>query len=216
MRMPEAGETATDFWDRLYGTKERLWEGRVNVRLAEVAQTLTPGRVLDLGCGEGGDAMWLAEHGWSVVATDISAVALQRARADAQQRGVADRITFVHNDLSHVVPDGSFDLVSAHFLHAPDELAMDRTSLLRAAAGKVAPGGLMLIVDHGSAPSWSEHRDHHFPIIAEVLAALDLETKGWDRVRAEAVHREVAGPDGQTASILDNVMLLRRSDSLPG
>jgi chemotaxis protein methyltransferase CheR len=210
MQMPEPGETATEFWDRLYGTKDRMWTGRVNVRLAEVAQSLTPGRALDLGCGEGGDAIWLAEQGWSVVATDISPVALQRARADAQERGIADRIQFVNSDLSGGVPAGPFDLVSAHFLHAPDELSLDRTTLLRAAADNVTTGGWLLIVDHGSAPSWSPHADHYFPSATEVLTVLDLDPKVWERVRAEAVEREVTGAEGQTATILDNVMLLRR------
>lgn len=210
MRMPEPGETTTEFWDNLYGTQDRIWSGKVNVRLAEVAGDLTPGRALDLGCGEGGDAMWLAEHGWQVVATDVSGVALARAQEDATRRGVAGAIEFVKTDLTDGVPPGPFDLVSAHFLHAPDELALNRVAVLRSAAAAVAPRGLLLVVDHGSAPSWSAHHDHHFPSAAEVLEALKLGLQ-WQRIRVEAVEREVTGPDGQVATITDNVMLLRRT-----
>ena len=211
MRMPEPGQSAAEFWDGLYGSSERIWSGGVNARLAEVVAELPPGRALDLGCGEGGDAMWLAEHGWRVVATDVSPVALARAEGDAAVRGVADRIEFLHTDLSEGVPPGPFDLASAHFLHSPEGLGLDRNALLRAAAETVAPGGLLLIVDHGSAPPWSEHHDHAFPGITEVLEALNLDPAVWQRVRASAVHREVTGPDGQVATIADNVMLLRRS-----
>ena len=211
MRMPEPGQSAAEFWDGLYGSSERIWSGGVNARLAEVVAELPPGRALDLGCGEGGDAMWLAEHGWRVVATDVSPVALARAEGDAAVRGVANRIEFLHTDLSEGVPPGPFDLASAHFLHSPEGLGLDRNALLRAAAETVAPGGLLLIVDHGSAPPWSDHHDHAFPGITEVLGALKLDPAVWQHVRASAVHREVTGPDGQVATIADNVMLLRRS-----
>lgn len=220
MHMPEPGESAPDFWDRLYGRSERIWSGNVNARLAEVAADLPPGRALDLGCGEGGDAMWLAEHGWTVVATDISPVAIRRATEDAAARNLADRIEFVRTDLADGVPDGPFDLVSAHFLHVPDGLELDRTTVLRAAAGQLVPGGHLLIVDHGSAPPFSEHRDmptqlrppndHYFPSTDEVLAALDLDPDTWERVRVEVRKRQVTH-EGQTAVIDDNVMLLRRS-----
>ena len=143
MRMPEPGQSAAEFWDGLYGSSERIWSGGVNARLAEVVADLPPGRALDLGCGEGGDAMWLAEHGWRVVATDVSPVALARAEGDAAVRGVADRIEFLHTDLSEGVPPGPFDLASAHFLHSPEGLGLDRDALFgprpNGRAGRAAP-----------------------------------------------------------------------------
>lgn len=209
MHMPEPGETAPDFWDRLYGRSERIWSGNANVRLEEIAADLPPGRALDLGCGEGGDAMWLAERGWTVVATDISPVAIQRATEDATKHGVAERIQFVRTDLADGVPAGPFDLVSAHFFHVPDGLELNRAKVLRAAADAIVPGGHLLIVDHGSAPPFSEHRDHYFPSTDEVLAELDLDPDTWLRVRVEVLPRQVTH-EGQTAVIDDNVMLLRR------
>lgn len=213
MHMPEPGEAAPDFWDRLYGRSERIWSGNVNVRLAEVAGDLPPGRALDLGCGEGGDAMWLAERGWKVTATDISPVAISRATEDAANRGLAGAIEFILTDLAGGVPTGPFDLVSAHFFHVPQPLELDRTEVLRSAAAAVTPGGHLLIVDHGSAPEFSEHHDFEFPSAEDVLTTLDLDASQWRRVRVEAVKRQVTGPEGQTALIDDNVMLLQRLQS---
>jgi SAM-dependent methyltransferase len=207
---PQPGQSTVEFWDSLYERSGRIWSGNVNARLAEIAEGLTPGRALDLGCGEGGDAMWLAEHGWTVVAADVSPVALARARVDAEARGVVDRIDFRRTDLTASVPDGPFDLVSAHFLHAPDDVDFDRGAVLRSAAVAVAPGGTLLIVDHGSAPSWSEHHAHEFPSAAETLDGLALDPQDWRTLRVEAVEREVSGPDGRAAAIADNVMLLQR------
>ena len=95
---------AQQVWEEHYAERKRVWSGRANVRLVEVAASLPPGRALDLGCGEGGDAMWLAEHGWQVTAVDISQTALDRAAADARARNVADRIDFARHDLSRHLP----------------------------------------------------------------------------------------------------------------
>src|ERR671937_581649 len=108
---------AKQHWEEHYSDRDRVWSGRVNARLAEVASALEPGSALDLGCGEGADAVWLAERGWHVVAVDISDTALQRAGTAADARGVSDRIAFVQRDLSDGFPDGTFDLISAQFLH---------------------------------------------------------------------------------------------------
>ena len=142
--------------------------------------------------------MWLAENGWRVVAVDISDTALRRAAAAAQSRGVADRIEFAQHDLSESFPDGSFDLVSAQFLHST--LPLDRPRILRDAAAAVRPGGTLLIVDHAGPPPWASklHHHHEFPSADEVLAALDLPNGEWERVRVEASERQATGPDGQT------------------
>lgn len=197
-------------WEEHYRAKPQVWSGRVNTHLAEIAGQLPPGRALDLGCGEGADAIWLAEHGWEVVAADISTTALERVRAQAAARGVADRIDTRQHDLDGgLLPDGSFDLVSAQFLHST--VAMDRVGILRAAAGAVAPGGSLLIVDHAAAPPWATAMAHHeFPDIESVLAGLDLDPARWQRARVEVVERAARGPDGEDVTLLDNIMWLRR------
>ncbi len=200
-------------WEEHYGERDRVWSGRVNVRLAEVAAELPPGRALDLGCGEGGDAVWLAEQGWDVVAVDISETALGRAIQEARSRGVADRIEFVQQDLSEGFPDGTFDFVSAQFLHST--VRLNRSRILANAADAVRQGGLLLIVDHGSAPPWASKLDHvhEFPSAEEVVAGMDLRADEFERIRVEAVERQAVGPDGQVIPWMDNVMVLRRRTS---
>ena len=207
MAMSEAQQA----WEEHYGACERVWSGRVNVRLAELVEPMAPGRALDLGCGEGADAMWLAEHGWHVTAADISQTALDRAAVDAATRNLADRIDFQRHDLTQSFPSGVFDLVSAQFLHS--EVPMDRPRLLRRTADAVAPGGTLIVVDHGAPPPWApnqHHQDHEFPTADEVVSSLNLEESQWDRVRIAAVERDAVGPAGQQAVLTDNVMVLRR------
>jgi SAM-dependent methyltransferase len=202
---------AQKFWDELYGARERVWSGRVNPWLADVAEPLEPGRALDLGCGEGGDTVWLADHGWRVTAVDISPTALERAAAAAEAAGVAARIDFQRHDLLQSFPDGEFDLVSAQFLQSP--LDFDRDTVLRRAVAAVAPGGLLIVVDHGAAPPWAHEmaRKHRFLSVDEVIDPIGLDPAEWQRVRAEPVERPATGPDGEAATLLDNVIVLRRA-----
>lgn len=197
-------------WEDHYGERDRVWSGRVNVQFADVVGDLPPGRALDLGCGEGADAVWLAERGWDVVAVDISDTALGRAAEGARTRGVPDRIEFLQTDLSDSFPDGTFDLVSSQFLHST--VRLDRTRILADAATALRPGGLLVIVDHGSAPPWVSKLNHHheFPSAEEVVAGLDLSADEFERVRVEAVERQAVGPEGQQRPWMDNVIVLRR------
>jgi SAM-dependent methyltransferase len=195
-------------WNTRYQESDRIWSGRANARLVEVVADLTPGRALDLGCGEGGDSKWLAQQGWQVVAVDVSDEALRRAAADAGD--VATRIDFQWHDLTATFPDGEFDLVSAHYLHSPVD--WDRAGVLHKAAAALAPGGVLLIVDHGEPPPWARPEVHHhyFAPPGEVVDGLVLDPERWDRVRVESVEREAVGPQGQVGSLLDNVIVLRR------
>jgi SAM-dependent methyltransferase len=197
-------------WEEHYGERDQVWSGRVNVQFADVVADLAPGRALDLGCGEGADAVWLAERGWDVVAVDVSETALGRARAAANSRGVADRIEFRQIDLSDGFPDGTFDLVSSQFLHST--VRLERPEILANSAQAVRSGGLLVIVDHGSAPPWASKLDHvhEFPSAEEVLAGLDLADGEFDRLRVDAVERDVVRPDGEVVPWMDNVIVLRR------
>jgi len=210
--MSEPNREAKTYWEEHYGERERIWSGRVNVQLAAVVADLPPGRALDLGCGEGGDALWLAEKGWHVTAVDVSETALGRASAEARARGVLDRIDFQRHDLSDSFPGGTFDLASAQFLHST--VRLERPQILRKAARAVAPSGLLVIVDHAAAPPFAKKipHDHPFPDPEEVLAELELPADEWDRVRVEAVDRDATDPDGQPFTWQDNVMVLRRKE----
>ncbi|TDE88777.1 class I SAM-dependent methyltransferase [Occultella glacieicola] len=130
-------------WDGIYA--ERIWSGAVNGALAIEVSDLEPGRALDVGSGEGGDALWLAARGWRVTATDISPVALERAAA-AVTTEHGDRIEWVHGDLTVAPPEpGGYDLVSLMYFPM---LRSQGPTAVRGLTDAVAPGGLFLMVAH--------------------------------------------------------------------
>ena len=129
-------------WDARYSEGDRIWSGEPNHALTVEAATLEPGRALDVGCGEGADAVWLATRGWTVTAFDPSGVALARASAAAEERKVD--VTWHRGGLGEVdLPDGAFDLVSVFY----PAISLDLDPVARLAA-LVAPGGTLLVVHH--------------------------------------------------------------------
>lgn len=202
---------AVAFWDGVYAARPPAEGPRPNVRLTETVTGLPPGDALDLGCGDGGDALWLAGQGWRVTATDISAVAVDRLAALARTQGVGDLVTAVRHDLQASFPPGAFDLICAHYLHTPYDL--DRTAVLRTAARALRASGLLLVVDHGSAApwSWNQDPDLHYPRPEEVAADLALDPARWTVQRADAPRRIATGPDGRTAEVTDHVLAIRRT-----
>ncbi|EFL29624.1 methyltransferase type 11 [Streptomyces viridochromogenes DSM 40736] len=172
---------------------------------------LPPGEALDLGCGDGGDALWLAGQGWQVTAVDISAVAVERLAALAHSHALGDRVCTVRGDLHKSSPPGEFDLVCAHYLHTP--FGLDRSTVLRSAAHALRPGGRLLVVDHGStAPwSWNQDPDVRYPSPLEVAAGIGLAPATWTVERADAPRRIATGPDGHTAEVTDHVLVVRRT-----
>ncbi len=198
-----------EYWDDRYRESDRIWSGEPNQVLVREVAELTPGHALDLGCGEGGDAIWLARQGWRVTAVDISGVALDRAARNAVAAGVGDRIDWQRHDLAESFPGGEFDLVSAHFLHSPNDMPRDR--ILRDAAARVVRGGVLLIVGHGGFPPWDhDHHHMHLPTPQEVLADLGLPEGRW-QVQVCAEHeRTQTAPDGRPALRTDNTLRVQR------
>lgn len=133
-------------WDRRYSGKGFLWTVEPNQFLTRELANHTPGRALDLAAGEGRNAVWLAEQGWTVQAVDFSPVAIEKARQLAAGREMSRRISFKIADLIWYEPEAySFDLVTVIYLHIPfAQLA----PILKRAARAVAPGGLFLLVAH--------------------------------------------------------------------
>ncbi|OUZ11009.1 SAM-dependent methyltransferase [Aeromicrobium sp. PE09-221] len=201
-----------DFWDQRYGEREQSWSGRPNAALVDVVEDMPPGRALDLGAGEGGDAIWLARQGWQVTAVDISQVALDRAARAADDAGIdTDRIDWVSADLAVWKPAGQVDLIAACFFQSPVELPRDE--VLRQLTGSIAPGGHLLVVSHASPPPWARDHDWHGPALRraeEEVTALDLPSRDWEVLVAENRPRAVTGPDGQEATIDDAVVLFGR------
>ncbi|HEX6521733.1 MAG TPA: FAD-dependent oxidoreductase [Streptosporangiaceae bacterium] len=193
-------------WDERYRSKPEIWSGNPNtVLVAEVAD-LPPGAAFDAGSGEGGDAFWLAARGWKVTAADISGVALERASARAGKLGLD--IQWLHADLARTPPPGTYDLVTAHFLHLP---AADRKTLFRHLIDAVAPGGTLLVTGHDRSDLATTMRR---PALAEfgwtadeVAAELG---EGWTIEVAEARPRPATDPDGREVTIHDAVLRARR------
>ncbi|MFF3286396.1 class I SAM-dependent methyltransferase [Streptomyces sp. NPDC003023] len=202
---------AVEFWDGVYAARQAADGPQPNARLTEAVTGLAPGCALDLGCGEGGDALWLAGQGWHVTAADISAVAVERLAVLARSRGLGDRVSAVRHDLHKTFPPGEFDLICAHYLHTPFDL--DRAAVLRAAAHALRAGGRLLVVDHGStAPwSWNQDPDTRYPSPREVAADIGLDPETWTVERADAPRRIATGPGGRTAEVTDHVLLIRRA-----
>jgi SAM-dependent methyltransferase len=203
---------AQEFWEDFYQDRDQVWSGQPNPLLVREVSSLTPGTALDVGCGEGADAIWLARRGWQVTAVDVSATALHRAAGHAAEAGIAHRVTWAQHDLARSFPDGFFDLVSAQFFHSPVAAPGDREMTLNRSASAVAPGGTLLIVSHAGWPSWVETPpfDYHFPAIPEILAALDIPGDRWSLEVAELVERDLTGPDGQFGQRGDTVVRARR------
>ncbi|MEU6018718.1 class I SAM-dependent methyltransferase [Streptomyces sp. NPDC047515] len=212
-----AAQKPEEFWEGLYRQRAQdrsAWASRVNPVLEEVASGLTPGAALDLGCGTGGDSLWLARHDWKVTAVDISPTAVERVSALAHAENLDDLVTAECHDLGQTFPSGDFDLVSVQYLHTPYQLPRD--AILRTAAEALRPGGRLLVVDHGSiAPwSWNQDPDTHFATPRETYAALALPASDWAVERAEAPQREATGPGGRTATVTDHVLLVRRGPTV--
>jgi SAM-dependent methyltransferase len=140
-------------WDARYRERTSMWSGRPNGRLvAEVAE-LKPGTALDVGCGEGADAVWLARQGWTVTAIDVSDIAVSRARTAGQRAGVT--VEWVGGDALHTpLPARSFDLVSMQYPALPKAAGKNALWTL---LDTVRPGGLLLAVYHDLD---DEHREH--------------------------------------------------------
>ncbi len=201
------------FWEHRYASGEQSWSGRPNAALVDAAQGLEPGSALELGCGEGADALWLAERGWRVTALDISPTAVRRAQqlveSSERVRSGAGSVDARVADLVEPWPvDGRFDLVVASFLHSP--LAFDRLAVLRRAADRVAPGGRLLLVTH-LAPTAGGHAHLELPTPQEELAALALEPAEWTVEIVETRDRRVRRPAGEEHEVQDGVLVLRRA-----
>ena len=157
-------------WDDRYLEQHQLWSGNPNGALVAEVAGLTPGRVLDVGCGEGADAVWLARGGWDVTALEVSKVALDRAEQHARDAGVS--ITWVHAELAHADLPTPFDLVSAQYpalLRTPDGAAE------RALLAAVAPGGVLLLVHHAGFDAQPAHEGGFDPadyVWPSMIAAL--------------------------------------------
>jgi len=186
-----------DDWNRRYAGSELLWSVEPNRFLVEETAALPPGRALDLACGEGRNAAWLASRGFDVDAVDFSDVALGKARTLAGARGV--EVRWIEADVERFEPEPSaYDLVILLYLHLP----WDRMKpVLRRAAAAVAPGGTFLVVGHDSE---NLTRGVGGPRSAEVLYTPErvaAETRGLELIEAARRQRPVDTPEQSGVAI---------------
>ena len=202
-----AAEQAAE-WDARYSEREgAMWSGRPNGRLVAEVADLSPGRVLDVGCGEGADAIWLAEQGWTVTAIDVSDVAVGRAREAAELAGAT--VEWVCGDaLQTPLPARSFDLVSMQYPALPKAAG---EAAVRTLLDTVRPGGLLLAVYHDLDHEHHEHMKSQGFDPADYVGADDLGRLLGDdfTVELHAVEPRIDAPPG-TPHIADVVLRARR------
>jgi 2-polyprenyl-3-methyl-5-hydroxy-6-metoxy-1,4-benzoquinol methylase len=195
-------------WDERYSGPEKIFSGDPNPQLVAEATGLTPGTALDVGCGEGGDVIWLAGRGWTVTGADFSANGLARAARHAEQAGVADRIDWWHVDARTFAAGGrTYDLVTSHFLHPPNGGMVEVTRRL---AEAVARGGHLLVVGHAPSEVFThltESRRKAMFLAEELLPALPDD---FDVLVAEQRPRTMTR-DGVTVDVHDSTLLARRT-----
>jgi 2-polyprenyl-3-methyl-5-hydroxy-6-metoxy-1,4-benzoquinol methylase len=210
-RQVTEGEAAEMFepasWDDRYSSEEQIWSGKPNAQLIAEVTGLTAGTALDVGCGEGGDVIWLARQGWRVTGADFSANGLARAARHAEQAGVAAQTDWWQLDArTFAAGQRSYDLVTTHFLHPPDGGMVQVTTRL---AEAVAPGGHLLVVGHAPSEAFTHltasHRramffaDELLPGLPDDFEALVVEQ------RPRTVTR-----NGTTIDVHDSTLFARR------
>jgi thioredoxin reductase/SAM-dependent methyltransferase len=196
-----------EFWDERYGSTERVWSGHPNPHLVATATELAPATALDVGCGEGADAIWLAARGWQVTGIDVSTVGIDRAAKHAVEAGaaVADRIAWQQADvLSWEPAQQKYDLVSAQFMQLPTRA---REALHRRLAAAVRPGGTLLIVGHHPSDLDTAAPRPKIPdalFTAEQAAAV-LDPDEWT-VTTSTPARPATDPEGRPITVHDAVL----------
>lgn len=184
-------------WDERYAAAELLWSAEPNRFLVEEVAGLAPGRALDLACGEGRNALWLASRGWRVVGVDFSAVALARARRMAAARQL--EVEWVLADVRAWEPlPAGFDLVVVMYLHLPWQ---EMSPVLGRAAGWLSPGGTLLVVGHDITNLTGGYGGPRDPAVLygpdDVAAAVG----GLTVVKAGRVRRSVDTAEGPKEAI---------------
>lgn len=198
-------------WDARYSSSNRLWSGEPNPRLVEHVTGLRVGDALDVGAGEGADAVWLARQGWQVTALDVSPVALARTGEHADEAGVADRVTPLQHDLMAERPiPGQYDLVSAQYWHPPIEQRDEFATVIGAA---VRRGGTLLVVGHHPAhlpPGMPDPHGHGALMFTPEDITEHLPATDWDVRVAATATRMKDGPDGPVEAFDSVVLAVRR------
>ena len=192
-------------WDQRYATTDLVWGAGPNRFLVAEVEGLPPGRALDLGCGEGRNAIWLAQRGWQVSGVDFSEAGLDKARHLAVERGV--EVTWVRADLLDYQPDhGAFDLVIVMYIQLP---AAQLADVMKRAGTALAPGGTLLVVGHDLLNLSEGHGGPQNPEVLFTPADIERDLPGLGIERAERVLRPVT-VDGREVTAIDALMRAKK------
>lgn len=192
-------------WDRRYAEVESLWSAKPNRVLVAELEPMPPGRALDLACGEGRNAIWLAKRGWRVTGVDFSRVAIAKARESAERAGVD--VDFVCADLlEYEAAEAAYDLVVVLFLQLP---ADERRRVLGRASGALAPGGTLLLVGHDLANLTEGVGGPRDPGVLYTPGDIVSELPGLEVGKAERILRDV---DDADRPAIDALVRVRRPE----
>lgn len=197
-REPEAQR-----WDERYADREYLWDLAPNLFVKRHLAAAPVGTAIDLGAGEGRNAVWLAQQGWQVTAVDFSPVGLKKAAQLANDRDVSERIEIVVADATTYQPEEPVDLVVLAYLQLPAE---PRRAALQHAATWLRPGGRMLVVAHDRA-----NTDHGYggPPDPGVCYDLDetVEALGALTIDVAKVAERIVDTDDGPRTALDTLVI---------
>jgi SAM-dependent methyltransferase len=197
-------------WNDRYSGRELVWAAAPNQFLSAEAGAMAPGRALDLGCGEGRNAVWLAEQGWEVTAVDFSEVAIAKGREMAAVRGV--QVSWLAGDLNSYEPQvAGFDLVIALYIHIPPE---QLHAMLTKAAAAVCPGGTLLIVGHDLTNLEHGYGGPQDPRLLYTPENITGVLQDLELVKAERVRRVVEKEEGSFEAI-DTLVRASRPGQTP-
>ncbi|PLS76643.1 MAG: class I SAM-dependent methyltransferase [Actinobacteria bacterium] len=197
-------------WNRRYDGPDLVWTAEPNRILVSEVEPMAPAHALDLGCGEGRNAVWLAKQGWSVTGVDFSDVGLAKARRLAEAEGVSAE--WVSADLRDYQPEESaFDLVVVLYLHLPPG---ERRAVHTTAATAVRPRGTLLVVGHDLTNLSEGYGGPQDPSILFTPDDLAGDVPGLTIVKAERVRRQVSTDAGERTAI-DAVLRAERRPSAP-
>jgi SAM-dependent methyltransferase len=184
-------------WDERYGAEEYVWRTEPNQFLVAELADLPPGRALDLACGEGRNAVWLAGRGWHVTGVDFSPVGLAKARRLAVDHGVA--VDWVEADVVEWDPlAAAFDLVIVFYLHLPSG---DRHRVMAHAQEALAAGGTLLVVGHDTTNLSQGYGGPQDPAVLFTPEQIASDLAELRIVRADHVRREVDTDEGRQVAI---------------
>jgi SAM-dependent methyltransferase len=198
-------------WDRRYVESGLLWSADPNRFLVSEVRGLQPGRALDLACGEGRNAMWLARGGWTVTGVDFSEVAIDKARRRADAEGL-DADWIVADLLDYEPAVGAFDLVLLFYLQVPPD---ERRRIVRSAAATTAPGGTFLLVGHDRRNVEQGYGGPTDPTVLYTPEEIVADLPEFEVEKAELVERSVETEEGGRVA-LDALVRARRPLKSPG